>query len=558
MVKFQKLDRSDGSVEFVYQYTDPTNGQRVRFRGSLAQCQVLERKVATIRQELRHKMTTREAARATLPGSMDATHTRLRVIWDRYMLTLPKRSQGIARSTWTHHIDQPDAEGVTLGDRVPMDLSAETMARWVAALKESGGRDGNGRAPKTIQNAYDYLCACLRKILSIEHLPWGRWRPFRGAKAQIKVPREYVRSFEELLLILCEARKVDAKKWSRGLYADQSIAIVVGALAMRRNAELAGLGWDDCEIDRDPPAMTTRYQAPRGWRRDYPHAKRPTVPPKNGKVHRQILHHSVALALLEQRAQLKRLGWYRDDGPVFPDEAGAWRETGRVIDPRAIRRLVKAAGLPNVHRWSGHSLRHSGSSLEAVAQGGDLRATAAQTGHNDLRVLEGYVHQLGRGVARSKLPEVPRSLFSPAVDEPQPRALLASRPTAGFGGDPWELAPEPGDMRATFEVEVEAEAEAERRRSRSERAESERSFTELAREWIAAGERGTTANGKPIPRPKAVTLQSRRRGANSYQKAKYAGKKVPECRKQYARAVHAVLGKWESVLRAERQRAATE
>lgn len=552
--KFQSVTKADGSIEYVYQYTDPTTGQRgKRFRGTLAACQVFEAKLRTARQELRHKLTTREAARASLPGGVDETHTRLRVIWDRYLSTLPKRARGTAESVWKHHIDLPDEKGaVPLGDRVPLDLNAEVMGTWAARLKETGGRDDMGRAPKTIMNAYSYLCAALRKILGIEKLPWGKWRPYGRGKVDAKNPREYTATFEELLSLVAEARKIDAKKWSKGRYADLSIATVIGSLAFLRNAELAGLGWDDCEIDRDPPRITSRHQAPRGWKKDFPAAKRSMVPPKNGKVHRQILHVSAWYALLEQREQLRRLGWYRDDGPVFPSaRTGTWTTTGRAIIPDQIRKAARAAGLPNIAAWCAHSLRHGGASLELVAQGGDRKATMARTGHQDPAVFDGYTHQLGRGVPRSRLPEVPRALFSPAVDGAIAVPLLP--PRAHATTDPWGLAPEPGDMRATFSIEVEAAVEREKESRRMLRKESERSFVELAREWLEAGERGTTANGKPIPRPHAVTEQSRRRGANAYQKAKYAGKPVQECRRAYARAVHAVLGKWTAVLRTERE-----
>jgi hypothetical protein len=71
-----------------------------------------------------------------------------------------------------------------------------------------------------------------------------------------------------------------------------------------------------------------------------------------------------------------------------------------VIDPRLLRRLVAAAGLPDPERWVTHSLRHSFVTLELSAvlrTTGDVKGVQERARHRSRDSLDVYVHRVQRG-----------------------------------------------------------------------------------------------------------------------------------------------------------------
>src|SRR5690606_10346118 len=239
----------------------------------------------------------------------------------------------------------------------------------------------------------------------------------------------------------------------------------------------------------------------------------------------------------QQRDQLRRFGWYRSDGPVFPGLGGAWRKTSVVLKPTLARQLLQRAGLAKrVDAWNTHSLRHTFATLE-VNSSRDLKATAARTGHSDLRVLQGYIHQLGVGLPESAVSPLPPELLPAREIPPEPLPEL----------------PPPGALCDLMQATGARVREFERERAEQkqlERADSERPFEELALEWLRAGR-------QPAPRPKAVTLAVRRAYVRAYNREKYQGKPRELCAAAGRRSERAALGAWGQALkRAERLLAA--
>lgn len=513
-----------------WQGRDPVSGRRVSVTADTRiELEVRVRRIKHVRDDLKWgDLDPRQAAAALRPAlgrslTVDA-------LWERYFKGLRPDGRDVARSTYERRIKP------FLGDKVAWELTETVMREWVARLQ------ADKFAPKTIRSAYDYLRACIRLAVDAGELRGWPWGSFKMGKARPRRERDAARNLEEFAALLIAARELDERDWKAGRYADRTCRFLVMGLTGLRQAEAAGLAWDCVELEAsDLELVHVRYQAKRGWVKRWPDG-RPQDKPKWYKERTLRLHSSVVVALMHQREQLQARGWYRLDGPVFPGLSGRFRTSGRAIKPECVRELARAAGFARPQDWTTHSLRHSFATLEVVASGGDLQATRARTGHSTIAQLEGYLHRAGRGMAPSRVPALPPELV------PQPRSDAPPLPRAEVrvlspGGALVDL------MQATHERAASFEA-ARRDEKRRLRAEAERPFEELAREWLAAGE--------PPPRPKAVTLAVRRAYVRAYQQALREGGTKREAQAAGRRSQRACLGAWGQTLARARQATSTE
>lgn len=515
---FQRLPRGG----YRYQYTDPLTGERKSiYAPSRAELESRCRRLGIIRADLRWGLDPREAERQLRP----AVQRELRVsdAWDLYLPTLSVRTRLAAARVWRNALSP-------LGDVFCWELTEARMAAWLQTMRASGGRHGTGRAPKTIRQAYDMLSAALRRARACPSgLPWGDWRPPSAREPQQS--RECCRSLEEFCALLLAARTTDETRWSRGHYSDLTAVVAVIGLTGIRNAEAAGLGWDQVLVDSDPALIRIVWQAPKGWHLTHP-SDRPRLPPKGGKPHTQLLHPTAVSALRGQREQLRRFGRYADDGPVFPrSRAGGWRTGGKVLDSAVFRALVRSAGLPTPARWCVHSLRHTFSSLELVANQGDLRATQARTGHASLESLIPYLHALGRGQASSRLPELSSELVRPSIVADIGRTACPPALEAIAAPPDWAGASVPHGR--AFERAGGLQA------ARDELTDP--GFGAIARAWVEAG--------RPGKRPKEVTAAVARHYQRAYAAARRDRKPKPECAAAGARSRRAALAAWARAVR---------
>ena len=135
------------------------------------------------------------------------------------------------------------------------------------------------------------------------------------------------------------------------------------------------------------------------------------------------------------RLALEARGTFASNGPVFPCphmlELGAipafaaYPERTEVLTATALRKAVARAGLPNVVRWTPHSLRDSFVTLEAAAAGGDLRRVQARARQASLTSTVRYLRALERG------PAAARPGFELPEGAPRPPELAAA---AGVDG----------------------------------------------------------------------------------------------------------------------------
>lgn len=473
-------------------------------------------RVGQIREDLAFgDVDQRQAQMRMAPAA--GVRVTVRDVWERYVRGIPKRSAPHAERDWRKRLG-PWFDGL-----LAFELDEATMRRWRVELEKI-------YSPKTIRDTWDRIQAAMRLAADdgvIARVPWGRYKvPAVHGPQQ---PRDALRNFEELIAFLDAARALDVDAAARGHLGDRLVICSVLALTGLRQAEAAGLAWRALELDATPHMLHVRYQAPRGWPR-LTTSPWPDLPPKT-KPLSQLLHPSAVAALRAQRTKLERLGWYHDKGPVFPNpRTGAWRTAGRVIRPESVRQIVARAGFKNPEAWVPHCLRHSFATLELVAHGGDLKAVQARTGHADVAVLEGYLHQAGRGIAPSRLPELPLAVQSPAPLEPPPLNDVALR------------SGEVSAFTAGFEraKQVQALRDLPALKRRDARKLAERPFAELAGEWILAG--------RPGARPAPVGDAAQRAYTRAYQREKYAGNGPEAARSAGRRARKATLAAWAKAL----------
>ena len=493
-----------------HQGVDPITGRRLNIRAeTLSELEARMRRVQEVRDDLKFGAITPRQAQGKLRPAQ-GLQLSVRELCERYIRGTPPASERIYRSTWRTHFE------AAFGDAVIWDLTETRMREWLTDERRARRRFGKrGFAPKTIRAAWDFLRGALRLAVRdnmLSEFPWGAFTVPNPKHPEKE--REVLRDPAEFFALLAAAKAYDEarERTSDGRY----VAIVFLTLTGLRQAEAAGLAWSDVALDRDPPEMHVRRQATRGWPR-LEGGERPQSKPKGGVARSQSLHPGAAAALRFQRSELAKFGAYSPDGPVFPRPGtGAFRTSGRVLSPLALRDTVRRAGLPDPAAWVVHSLRHSFARLELLGHGGDLRTVAARTGHQDMTVLQGYLQKPARGISGSGIPELPHALGVPAI------AVKMIELPRGFT----EAEADGAQLAALPEYVPENHDE---------------SFPALARVWIENGRR-------PRPRPFEVTTKVKAAYSRGYQSARGRGETAENCRAAGKRARRGALGAWAQAL----------
>jgi integrase len=357
------------------------------------------RRSALSLEQFRNRLSRFETARAQVIPLRDA--------WTRHFELARPEHRPKLRTIWKCQLNPQ------LGDLSITEVTSRRLSLWEAT------QIAEDYAPTTVQSTFMVLSAVVRGSLrEDEDLPWktnrGKyWKPSRAP-----VPRKEslaCGTAEEAERLVQAALEDDrARRASVGYgdrLADLAPRTAVALFGGFRNGELAGLGWDDIVREADRVLVRIHRQATNRWRQHHPEWTRPLAPTKGRKQRTLILHPTAVLALDAQRELLEARGWYRADGPVFPGHeatpfAGQWRNNSCAIDPRDVKRIAAAAGLPFASEWVTHSLRHSLATIESTC-GADLRSIQKRTGHGSLVVLERYIHaKTGRGLPPSAIPEL--------------------------------------------------------------------------------------------------------------------------------------------------------
>lgn len=560
MPKYQRKELADGSIVFRYQYTDPVSGKRCSLTApSVAELEIRRRTMREARGAVAAGLEP-AAVGIAVPGTLDPRRATVGQVWDQYLAGLHPRARAKAESYARRNLDLParrlDGSRRTLFTLYVSELTGSVLESWLTGARTTGGRDGRGRSWSTCATAYDYLSAAVRAAFPLQLPPWGRWRPQRG-EVEAAEP-VCVGSWDEARALIQAAAEEDARAAVRGRYADAAPRVVVAMACGLRNAELAGLGWDALtDLEAPPVILHVRAQAGKGWRR-WARRDRPEDPPKGGRGRRrdrrQILESIAVETFRALRAEQRRRGWWRADGPIFGVlKAGVWdwRASGYAIDPEHVRRWARAAGIQDADRWVAHSLRHSLATLLGAATG-DARTVQERLGHADLKTTLRYWHRLGKGLAPpglgSELGPAP-SISLLTAGEAADRAAPATAPALDGGpeGDPWGIAP-PSSITSVDEVAIGWERQRQRRETK-ERPPPE-PWSVLADRWLIGPERARS--GKPLPRPAEVTRVARRAAVLAYQRAVKEGQSNP--RGAWGRSYRAVIARWGRELSDARRR----
>jgi integrase len=542
--RFQRRPRADGSRSHRYQYNDPVTGRREsKTFASEAELAIFKRRLTTLREDVAAGRIAQHAAAREL-AAVAGDRVTVDALWSRYVRTLTNNNtKQTARSVYTNRLAHDFA------DLEWWQLTPERMGAWHARLHKRY-RDASVRL------AFDLLCAAYRLALDsgrIDHIPWRAWRPRRLDQ---QLERPCATSIEDLAALVFAARAEDERAWSKGRPSFVSFSVLILTLTGLRQAEAAGLGWDCLELETTMPMMQVRYQSARNWRAhpESAAAGRPKLPPKGRRARVQVLHEGAARALRVLREHLRAHDLYRPDGPVFPrlhrPHRGDWRDCV-VLSSAKMKQLARAAGLPRPDEWVTHSTRHGFATLETKASGGDLDFAKARTGHADARVLMGYLHRGGTGLAQSKVPALaPELVPAPAVLT-EGQATTPAPLLPGDSVDGGQLAPE---LEARLAVRgglvdlVNASAGRlraleERRdaRARAQKERDKRPFIELAREWLVKPGAG--------PRPPEVTRRARACYTRAYARAAGRGETQAEARRAGQASQRACFGAWAQALK---------
>jgi integrase len=487
-------------------------GRRLKVTAS-TQAKLDEKRAAVqrLRADLALGLVDRDAALERLEATAMQTRSLAEVYTDYVNAQKTKRARRNAQSTWTQRI-APVFEAARVGE-----LRKVRMDAWQSwALLE-------GYSAKTISLTVGRLSAAIRRAGGVP--PWGTWRPDEKAT----IPRVYEKAQDpgEIAALLRVATGIDVRNVeTRGDLGDLTYRVAMGVLTGRRKSELSALGWDDLDLDRRLAKMRVERQAVDGWRQEHPEWTRPQDPPKHRTRVVQLLHPCAILVLRWQRDELRRRGWYRDDGPVFPADGGAWRGNSKLISGPTWRSLVRGANLPNGAAWVVHSLRHSAASLEE-AGGATLTAIQQRAGWGSLAMAERYAQKTARHMPASRIDAGP---LPPGLDlEPEDEdegqtiaeALVDARSRIEAARAAHEAKPKTEKAPPVLGELVEA-----RRRARA-LAQTIRglSLAELARR--------TLTDELPLEMAEA---EVKRRGELARLRAKYAGDDPAKARERVTRS----------------------
>jgi integrase len=385
--------------------THPLTGKQFAVRAhSERELESYRHRIAQLREQLRLGMVSAD----------DVDRTLRRVIHGVVRLDKAARAYAarpeLAPNTARRVLSFVAGAGAELAPLELEQLDAARIGQWI-------GRFRKQHIPtSTLTTHWRTLRAVVRYAAErgwIGRFPWGDWRPtLKGTAA--RTSRECLRTVGELAQLLNAARELDEVDAYN--YEAIEAKIAIAALSGARQGELAGLRWSDL-IEEENGGGGVILLA-RQWE---------GAPIKTGKSARLCVPAELFAIVNRHRDRLAARQLFEREGPVFPACLGhPWGPSGgklrhiarggECLSRGALRAAVERAQLPNVQRWSAHSLRDSFVTLEASAREGDWATVARRSRHASLASLSRYVRSLGRGE--------PAPGFTIPPSSPPPKELL--------------------------------------------------------------------------------------------------------------------------------------
>lgn len=301
-----------------------------------------------------------------------------------------RRRGRLSATTWSTYRQRIDAYVVPMLGLVRLtDLTVEDIERLYDHLERQGGRHGTGLSPKTVANVHGILSGALKSAVK-------RGKLVVNPLTRLEHPPTVDRTTTAWWTPEQLGQFVSHVEGDR-LYA----AWLLFATTGMRRGEVAGLGWD--EVDLDQGTVTVRWQLglvdnrPTFKARPKTDAgrRRMSLDPATLaalRAHRAAqLEERVAAGAVWQSVQVDHVGTERT-GLVF-----TW-EDGSLINPDRwtvwFRQHAAAAGLPRIRL---HDVRHSYASagLEHATGWADVKVISERLGHASIGItLDTYSHVL--------------------------------------------------------------------------------------------------------------------------------------------------------------------
>ncbi|UVK63030.1 tyrosine integrase [Mycobacterium phage Beakin] len=238
-----------------------------------------------------------------------------------------------------------------LGDIPLSKLSEEDIARWVKVMETTGGRDGNGHAPKTLRNKYGFLSGALNAAVP-------RYLSTNPASGR-RLPRGNAEDDDEIRMLT--HAEFDRLRDAVTPHWKMMVQFMVST----------GLRWGEVSAlqPKHVDLETSTIRVRQAWK--YSSAGYVLGPPKTKRSRRTV---DVPARLLERLDLSHEFVFVNTDG-------------GPVRYPGFLRRVwnpaVEKAGL--VPRPTPHDLRHTYASWQLTG-GTPVTIVSRQLGHESIQI----------------------------------------------------------------------------------------------------------------------------------------------------------------------------
>jgi integrase len=273
---------------------------------------------------------------------------------------LPKRARCVRATTayrygWIidHHINP------SLGDFALRSLRTQHIDDLYTSLLASGGRNGDGLAPKTVHEVHVIIRSALNDAIDC-----GLLRNNAAAKARSPRPDSRRRTGTSVWDAIQLAEFIETASRHR-LYLTLHVAAFTG---MRRG-EVAGLRWADWNPTTHRLSINRTRQVVAGRSTEFA--------PKTRTSRRCIDLDPTTerhLRTWQTRQQLDGIGTGPND-PIFTNTGGEPLHSESIS--QLFARIVAKSGLPRIRL---HDLRHTHASL-LVANGAPIKVVSERLGH---------------------------------------------------------------------------------------------------------------------------------------------------------------------------------
>lgn len=267
-----------------------------------------------------------------------------------------------------------------IGDKDVRKITSLEIQEFINILYESGGENGTGLSPRTVNSSRTILKTALKQAVGagvIDKNPAVFTKPIKVERSEIQV----------LTQLECQRLVQTAYKESNKAFW---IAVVIAVETGLRKGEVFGLRWRDIDFDKKCISVDTTIVTGN-------HGMKIQNSTKTKGSRRTIDITDTLIAKLQeykvwQERYLSAIGAIdKYDGFLITSEVGTVKDPNNFTYV-AFKRMLKNAGLSNGIRF--HDLRHTHAS-QLLQAGVDVKSVSERLGHSSIRItLDTYAHVL--------------------------------------------------------------------------------------------------------------------------------------------------------------------